>query len=524
MADHSELPPRTGAVLCPDWPVVAGLVEADISPTAPAVVLHARRVVATSPAARACGVRVGMRQRDAQAACPEIVLLAADTGRDTRLFELVIAAIEDLVAGIHIVRPGLCVFVAAGPVRYVGSEEALANRLTDHIGATSGREAFVGFAEGMFAAALAAARPAIVPVGGTKEFLAAVDVSVLGQPSLVSVLRRCGITTLGALAALGHRAVTSRFGVDGAVAFRLACGLQEAPVLGGSPARDIEERIELDPPASRIQHATAAIHSAAERFCGRLADRGLTCTVLRIDATTATSDVLSRAWRADTIFGFADIAARLRWQLEAWLTAPRGRPTSGIVTMSLIAEHVAPADSLQLGLWGSTGSTRSRARHSADQVQDLLGIAAVTTAVSAGGRLPHNQAQHAPWRDQAPADHNLALPWPDHIAAPITTLPSPDPVRLYDRRARPVYVTARQLMSAPPVQLVQCGYSLGIVTGWAGPWPFQEHWWDPSPNKRISGAWLQLTVATTKTSNSTIESGLLLFYRNSSWWLVGSYD
>ena len=54
------------AVWCPDWPVVAAGVAAGV----PAVVLHANRVVARSPAAAADGVVIGQRRRQAQQRCP----------------------------------------------------------------------------------------------------------------------------------------------------------------------------------------------------------------------------------------------------------------------------------------------------------------------------------------------------------------------------------------------------------------------------------------------------------------------
>ncbi|MGH9235556.1 MAG: DNA polymerase Y family protein, partial [Acidimicrobiales bacterium] len=65
---------RTLVVWCADWPVVAAGVPLDL----PAAVLHANRVVACSPAARAEGVERHQRRRDAQSRCPELVLLDHD--------------------------------------------------------------------------------------------------------------------------------------------------------------------------------------------------------------------------------------------------------------------------------------------------------------------------------------------------------------------------------------------------------------------------------------------------------------
>ena len=109
-------------VWCPDWPVVAAGAPAD-SLTA---VVHANRVVACSAAARAEGVRPGLRRREAQGRCPELELLAHDPARDARAFEPVLVAVERLTPWVEVLRPGECAFPARGAARYHGGEPALA--------------------------------------------------------------------------------------------------------------------------------------------------------------------------------------------------------------------------------------------------------------------------------------------------------------------------------------------------------------------------------------------------------------
>ena len=53
----------------------------------------------------------------------------ADEGRDARAFEPVVQAIETVVAGVEVVRPGVVLLAVRGPARHVGSEEALAELL-----------------------------------------------------------------------------------------------------------------------------------------------------------------------------------------------------------------------------------------------------------------------------------------------------------------------------------------------------------------------------------------------------------
>ncbi|GAA2910358.1 hypothetical protein Acy02nite_89740 [Actinoplanes cyaneus] len=55
-----------------------------------------------------------MRRRDAQSRCPELTVVAYDEARDAACFEPVVAAVEDLAAGVMVLRPGACA-VAARP-------------------------------------------------------------------------------------------------------------------------------------------------------------------------------------------------------------------------------------------------------------------------------------------------------------------------------------------------------------------------------------------------------------------------
>lgn len=59
----------------------------------------ANRVTACTAAARALGVRRGMRRRESQARCPQLHIAVADVDRDARFFEPMIAAVDDLVPG-----------------------------------------------------------------------------------------------------------------------------------------------------------------------------------------------------------------------------------------------------------------------------------------------------------------------------------------------------------------------------------------------------------------------------------------
>ncbi|MGW5740822.1 DNA polymerase Y family protein [Amycolatopsis sp. NPDC003861] len=186
---------------CPDWPVVAAGAAAGTPPLAPAAVFSTNRVVTCSAAARRSGIGRGLRRRDAQSRCPELVVHQHDPDRDARLFEPVAAAVERHAVGIEVVRPGIVAVPVAGAAGYFGGQEALAELLVTEVEAHAGVECQVGIADGLFAATLAARRAIFVPPGGAAGFLTPLPVADLDQPGeergeLVGLLQRLGLRTL----------------------------------------------------------------------------------------------------------------------------------------------------------------------------------------------------------------------------------------------------------------------------------------------------------------------------------------
>lgn len=397
-------PVRTLLLWCPDWPVIAAEIVDGVPATGPVAVLHANRVVACSERARAEGVRRGLRKREAQGRCPQLTVVEYDPGRDARAFEPVVAAVEDLVAGVEVVRPGACALAARGPSRYLGGEEAAAERIIEHVAQTCAVESQVGIADGVFAAGLAARAGRIVPPGGTPAFLAGLPVEALGRPALADLLRRLGVRTLGDFAALPAGDVLARFGFDGALAHRLAAGRDHRPLAVRQPPADLTVTAEYDEPVDRVDAAAFAARALAEQLHDRLAGHGLACTRLGIEAVTAHGQELHRVWRHDGLLTAAAIADRVRWQLDGWLTGSSGRggvgrsrPTAGIIRLRLIPDGVIAQAGLQPGLWGETGEERERAHRALSRVQGILGPEAVLTAVLGGGRSPADEVRLVPW-------------------------------------------------------------------------------------------------------------------------------
>ena len=553
-------PPRTMVVWCHDWPVVA----AGGRPHEPAAVLHANRVVACSPAARAEGVRVGHRRREAQGRSPSLAIFDHDDRRDARRFEAIAQAVEVFTPRIELTRPGACTFTTRGPSRYFGGDQALAEQVHDRVhdvmeGLGWPDAVRIGVADGAFAATLAArvsddahaagASPiTLVEPGTSPAFVAPFPVAALDRPELADVFGRLGLRTLGSVAALATADVVARFGADGLAAHRRARGLDEHPLDAREPPPDLVVAAVLDPPAERIDIAAFVAKSLADELFDNLASRGLSCTRVLIGAETEHGEAIERAWRYEGTLTAGAVTDRVRWQLEGWLQSSnatstssdradrttnhpaRGtgsspapnRPTSGITLLRLTPDEVVPAHGRQLGFWGGETEADTRAGRALARVQGLLGPDAVLVPEWRGGRGPGEQLTLVPaaavdLTEARPATRPdwVTAPWPGRIPAPAPALvhPDPIPVDVLDEHGEVVGVDGRGLLSAPPVTLSVAAGPWQDIDGWAGPWPAEERWWDPAAHRRR--ARFQLVVGGTA-HLATLEGG--------RWWIEATYD
>ena len=539
MTASADVATRTVVVWCADWPVVAAGVSAET----PAVVLHANRVVACSAAARAEGVKRGLRTREAQGRCPDLTVLTDDPDRDARAFEAVAAAVEVMTPRVEVVRPGVLAFPARGPSRYFGGDDAVAERAHEHA-ANHGGDVGIGIADGMFAALLAARRGGrtIVEPGASAAFLAPLPVgafeqarpdrgSGLGCPGSMSdlcdLLRWLGLRHIGDVAALPPARMVERFGVLGTLVSRLARGLEERPPQPREVPLDLVVESELDPPVDRVETAAFVARTLATELAERLERRGLTCTRLGIEVVTEHDETLSRLWRHEGGLGPVAIADRVRWQLDGWLNAaepgvqgggPRNhseRPTGGIALLRLVPDQVVPDEGRQLGFWGGVKEADERAARGVARLQGLFGPDAVAVPERRGGRGPGERVglvpAHGVRLGTAVATPDADRPWPGHLPAPSPAIVHLDPVAvdLLDAQGEPVRVSGRGLLVGTPAR---CGGR--EVVGWAGPWPSEERWWDPAASRRR--ARLQVVLADRTAQLLSLEQG--------RWTIEATYD
>jgi protein ImuB len=250
------------------------------------------------------------------------------SGEAARAFEPVVAIIEAFCPQVEVLRPGLAAIAARGPARYFGGEAALAAKLAESV-SLHGYSCQVGVADGLFAADLAAqSGPGglLVPPGETQQFLAGIPVAALGIPELADLLPKLGIRTLGEFAALPAAEAGSRFGAQGAIAHRLARGLDPRPLAPQPPRLDLSVQQAFDPPAEQSDPVIFTAKALADQMHARMSARGLACVRVQVQVLCADGRELTRLWRHDGLLSALAVAERVRWQLDGWRA---GRPGAG---------------------------------------------------------------------------------------------------------------------------------------------------------------------------------------------------
>ncbi|MGZ8179242.1 DNA polymerase Y family protein [Williamsia sp. SKLECPSW1] len=520
---------RTLGVWCPDWPAAAAAADADLSPDRPVAVISANRVITCSATARAVGVRRGMKKRESQARCPDLHVVVADTGRDGRFFEPLVASVAEVIPTVEVLRPGLMVLPADGAARYFGGEEVAAEKLIDVV-AAHGVESQTGIADELFTCAAAARHGRIVPPGGDAEFLAALPIGELGaEPSLVTddreqlidLLWRLGIRTVGAFAQLSATDVANRFGTDAVIAHRAARAEPGRRPSGRLPSTDVVIEHRCDPPIDRVDAAAFVGRRLADELHRALMAAAVACTRLTVHATTTGGQQSSRTWRCAEPLTPEATADRIRWQLDGWLTGRAGdRPDSPIATLRLEPVELVDSGALQFGFRGAgipggDGEVAERARRALVRVQGLLGGDAVRVPVASGGRGVAERVTLVPLGDELVPAADPAAPWPGRIPDPAPTVVLDTPVAVLDVVGEPVQVTTRGGFSAEPAS-VTWGSRRWSLQWWAGPWPADERWWGASSERVGTHARAQVLLEDSR--------ALLLRYRHQRWTVEGVYE
>lgn len=440
---------------------------------------------------------------------------------DQAAFEPVLDALDLLTPYVEVLRPGC----AAMPLRSLAGDEAeFCEHLIDTVTGLTGLDCLTGVADGLFAAILAAGSGRIVPVGRDAEFLAPRDIADLRATGLIEpedceTLRHLGIGTLGAFCSLPAAAVAERFGVSARRAQAIAAGQLARPLAPRQAEPELTVTTEAEEPYETVEQALFAARPLSERLLKGLADRNLTCARVTVTARTVRGLTRSRTWQLDPAAPSAELARRVRWQLEGWMSGhvdACGDVNSQSAADAIAELELAPGGLLGLieagrGLWEVKDAATTRAEAALRHTQGLLGPEAVLTVTDADGRGPAERHGLAPWSGEAVPPRSG--PWPGSLPDPLPARTGTEGVEVQDATGQALEVSARGALSAIPAFVAFGGERVPIIA-WAGPWPLDERWWDETAARRY--ARLQVHLADGRAA--------LLHLEHRRWKVGGWYD
>lgn len=264
--------PRIAALWFPDWPIQAAQIE-DSSLTGAIIVVRHHHVDVCNRAARAAGVKRGMRLRQAQAICSEATVVEANEDRDGALFAVIASSLDDVASSVEVLRPGLVIVDAGAAERFHGAKAM--EMLIDSV-ARQGVDTTVGVADEI-ATAIIAARDQetgqVVARGASEDYLSMQPVSVLSAETalgipheLVQQFQQLGLRRLGDVANLPLRQVVNRFGPPGARVHDIVTARADRKVAPEEARSDLSVAVIPADPIARVDSAAFAARQLAAKL------------------------------------------------------------------------------------------------------------------------------------------------------------------------------------------------------------------------------------------------------------------
>lgn len=226
---------------------------------------------ATIPAQRA-GVHPGMSLIQARHHCPDLLVLAPDESRYSRVWQ----EMEDLLRAytplVEPLRLGEALCDLTGSERFWPGPQDAARAIGTSLETDIGVNARFGLAANRLVAEIASrtldsASVTLVPTGSERTFLAPLPLSLLPgiDARLALTFQILGLRTIGQFAALPARSVQERFGIAGKRLHEAARGLDNRPVIPPLPRPIVSARVLCED--GSIEEAVALLERLAVE-CG----------------------------------------------------------------------------------------------------------------------------------------------------------------------------------------------------------------------------------------------------------------
>ncbi|CAN5683351.1 hypothetical protein BH23CHL2_BH23CHL2_03030 [soil metagenome] len=395
---------RIGCLLIPHFALACERTEGADSGSghgggaATVAIVEERVIREVSPTARRYGVWPGQRLQEAFAACPYLVTIESRPGHYERRFQVILDRLAEITPAVEAGPLGVAYVDVKGLERHYPDPGQLHARLLGC--AQPELRPRLGIAPGKFPAYVVASRlkPGAareVEAANVPAMLSEMDIDLLPCPEgahqrMIRRLHQLGLHTLGAFSALPRHAVAAQFGPEGALAWDLASGQDQAAVR----VAPVEESIEVQQAFIDALSSRELVLAATEQVLGR-AVRALTdrrqaarLATLRIDLERG------KVWEKQITFKEPRAVQSVIWQALQPVVETADLPAP-VVGMQLSLSKLTSVIGWQGALWTSERRQRQeRIQEAMQQLKARYGACPVgrIVEVEPWSRIPERRA------------------------------------------------------------------------------------------------------------------------------------
>lgn len=456
------------------------------------------RVVQASYQAIQQGIRIGDSLAKAQLLCPDIEVVASQAKERQKDMERYLRIFERSCPHVEKIKDGLGWAVLSSNISAV-EETILLRDISESITYETGKEVWLGVANGMAAAAAAARRNLQLPQEETPEFLRHLSVRELidflparhlaRYEGLLEVFSSVGINSVGELQRLSRSTVQNRFGKDGTSLWILSFGGDIALRSSFVTTNAIEVEQVFSGHITTVEQILIPLKSVSARLCDRLCQENQKLVRLLVVLVDSEEQVHQKTWYLSQGNDSAEITKRIVWQIKQWSSGFKAG-SDEISAASLESVRLVVAESTSLNdsaVWGSS-TDDDRVTSTADRLQMMLGKENVKRPVIRGGRNPRERLQWVQWGDVYPQE-NPPGAWEGAInEAPLIFFDVPVPVKTLGVYAKnvfgPIWVSPRGTLNGTISKIIveenqeELEARTYKVESVIGPWVHTKRWWE----------------------------------------------
>lgn len=246
---------RIACAIIPDFPLLVELMANSIPYDTPAVLVENEnkraKVLFLTSRAVIEGVNLDMTIAQAQAICPDLVVLIRDSKKEEKGIETIVKKLYSISPVVEKNDPGVFYLDLSGLERLYKSEEEIASKIIQKINELN-FPVKMGIAKDKFtsyvgARACSLSDYKIVDEGKERNFLAPYPVHLLPlDQDLLETFFILGVKTLGDFANLPAEDVLKRYGKEGLRWLTMAKGEDEDPIILSLPEQKESNGVNLD--------------------------------------------------------------------------------------------------------------------------------------------------------------------------------------------------------------------------------------------------------------------------------------